>query len=100
GPELEVDRLLAGEERQVAVGRRARDQLEVACVLEVREGAEDVAVEAPMQLPHLLVELLPEGRERDDRPVPLPLELGPAVGARAAEIVAVELELALVLGRG
>ena len=99
-PELEVDRLLAGEERQVTVGRRARKQLEVAAALEVREGAEEVAVEASVQLPHLLVKLLPEGRERYDRPVSLPLELGPAVGARAAEVVSVELELALVLGRG
>ena len=63
------------------------------------EGAGDVAVDPPVQLPHAIVELLPEPGEGDDRAVALPVEVGAAVGARAAEIVRVERQLPLELGR-
>jgi hypothetical protein len=48
GPELQVDRLVAGEERQVPMGGAARDQLQVATPLQLGEGARDVAADAPV----------------------------------------------------
>src|SRR5206468_6053795 len=41
GPELQVDGLVAAEEGEVAVGRRAGDHLDVAAALELGEGAGD-----------------------------------------------------------
>src|SRR3989442_10249541 len=63
GAELEVDRLVAAEERGGAVGRGAGDHLDVAAALELGEGAGDVAADPAVRLPHALVVLFPEGRE-------------------------------------
>ena len=81
------------------MGRGARDQLDVPAALELGEGAGDVAVDPPVQLPHAIVELLPEACEGDDRSITLLVEVGPGVGARAADIVRVERQLTLELGR-
>src|SRR5207244_9515937 len=65
GAELQPDRLVAREQRQVAVRRRAGDDLDVPRALELGERARNVAADPPVQLPHALVELLPVARERD-----------------------------------
>ena len=51
GAELEVDGLVAAEEREVAVGRGAGDHLDVAAALELGEGAGDVAADPAVHLP-------------------------------------------------
>src|SRR2546422_7816092 len=66
GAELQVDRLVAREQRQVAVGRRAGDDLHVARPLEIGEGPGDVAADPTVHLPHPLEERLPEVGEADN----------------------------------
>jgi hypothetical protein len=65
-PELQVDRLIAREQRQVAVRCRARDDLDVAGPLKVGERPGDIAADPAVHLPHALEELLPEVREAYD----------------------------------
>ena len=90
GAELHADRFVAREERQVAVRRRAGDDLDVAAALQLGERPGYVAADAPVELPHALVELLPEPRELDDVVVPLTHEVRAAVDARAAYVLVVE----------
>src|SRR5262245_26716730 len=60
GAQLQVDRLVARQERQVAVGRRAGDDLHVATPLAVRESGRDATADPPMHPPHPLAAFFPE----------------------------------------
>src|SRR5947209_18449869 len=51
GAELEMDRLVAREQRQVPVGRRAGEDLDVALALEVAERAGQIATDPPVEHP-------------------------------------------------
>jgi len=82
------------------VGRRAGEDLDVALALEVAERAGQIATDPPVELPHPLVEFLPEVGELDDLVVALTGEVLAALRARAQHVLAIEGELLLELGRG
>ena len=88
--ELQVDRLVARQERQVAVRRRAGDDLHVAGPLEVGERAGDVAADPPVHLPHALEEFLPEVGQAYDLLLALAGEVLAGFGARAPGVVMVK----------
>ena len=100
GAELEVDRLVAAEEREVAVGRGTGDHLDVAAALELGEGAGDVAADPAMHLPHALVELFPKRREPHDLLVPAGLEVCTRFHTGAPNVLVVKREFLLKLRRG
>src|SRR5262249_46905390 len=88
GTELEVDRLVAREERKIPVRRGAGEDFDVSVALEIAEGARDVTRDSSMQLPHPLVEFLPEMGELDDLVLALSGEMLPALRARALHVLA------------
>jgi hypothetical protein len=100
GAQLEVKRLVAREQGQVAVGGGTRDDLDVAVPLQLGEGPRDVAADAPVQLPHPLVHVLPEVRELDGLLDPLLLEVLARLPAVAADRLVVEGQLLLEVRRG
>src|SRR4030095_14634228 len=75
GAKLEVDGFVAREERQIAVRGRARDDLDVAVAFQLGERPRNVAADAPVQLPHSLVHVLPEMSQEDGFFHALPLEV-------------------------
>jgi hypothetical protein len=90
GPELEVNRLVTRQERQVAVGRGAGDDLDVAGTLEIGEGAGNIAPDPPVHLPHPLEELLPEVGQAYDFLLALAREVVAGFDARAPDVVMVK----------
>src|SRR5262249_61838105 len=97
GAELEVDRLVAREQRQIPVGGRAGDDLDMTLALEIAERAGQVAADPAVQLPHPLVEFFPEVSELDDLVVAVAREVLAALFARALDVFAIERELLLEL---
>src|SRR5438874_2608315 len=93
GTELQVDRLVAGQQRQIPMGGRARDDLQMAAALQIGERPRNVAADAAVQLPHPLVELLPEVGERHDLLLVEASEELAALDARAPHVLAVERQL-------
>ena len=98
--QLHVDRLVAREQGEIAVGGGAGDDLDVAAALQLGEGARDVAADAAVQLPHPLVVLFPEVAECEVLRRAGVLELLAPLGARAPHVLVVERELFLELRRG
>src|SRR5215831_16117133 len=90
GAQLQVDRLVPRQEWQVAVGRRAGDDLDVAAPLEIGEGARDVAANPAVHLPHPLEEFLPEVGQAYDFLLALAGEVHAGFGARAPGVVMVK----------
>ena len=100
GAELEVDGLVAAEEREVPVGRGAGDELDVAAALELGKRAGDVTADPAVHFPHSLVEFLPEGGEPDDLLVAAAVEVLPRFDASAPDVLIVKGEFLLELRRG
>src|SRR5438034_11659711 len=92
-----MDRLVAGEQRQVPVGGRAGEDLEMAVALQIAEGPGHVTTDSPMQLPHSLVEFFPEVSELDDLVISLAGEVLAAFCARPVDVLAIERQLLLEL---
>jgi len=98
--ELEVDRFVAGEERQVPVSGGARDDFQMAVAGQLGEGTRDVATDAPVQLPHALVEVLPEVGDGDDGLLVAGGEVLATLHGRAPRVLVIEGQLLLAFGRG
>ena len=95
GAELEVNRFVTREEGEVPMSGGARDDLHVAPALELGERPGNVAPDAAMELPHPLVELLPEVRQLHDVPLAFAHGVLAGVDARAADVVVVKRDLLL-----
>ena len=100
GAKLEVDGLVAREQRQVAVGGGTGDDLDVPVALQLGERPRNVAADAPVQLPHPLVDVLPEVRELDGLLDALLLEVLARLPAVAADGLVVERQFLLEVRRG
>ena len=100
GAELEPDRFVAPEQRQVAVRGRAGDDLDVPGAPELGEGAGDVAADPAVHFPHPLVEFLPERGEPEDLLLARAPELLARIHAGAPHVLVVKRQFLLELGRG
>jgi hypothetical protein len=90
GPKLQVDRFVPREQRQVAVGRRAGNDLHVAGPLQIGEGAGNIPPDSPVHFPHALEELFPEVGQPDDFLLTDLREVLPRLGAGAPDVIVVK----------
>ena len=90
GAELQLDRLVPPQQRQIAVGRRAGDDLDVPGPLEVGEGAGDIPPDSAVHFPHPLEELVPEVGEVDDFLLARAREVLPRLRAGAPDVIVVK----------